>query len=332
MSHRPTVSVVIPARNEARDIAGAIDSICRQDFPVKEIELIVVDGSSTDETVRVASAAAADRGLAAFDVVTNRDATTPSNLNVGLRSVRGAYLCRVDARSRIPADYVRRCVSILQDRPEVRVVGGAQVAVPRDDSNRSVGIARALNNRFTMGLGRYRRGASSGPTDTVYLGFFRVEELREARGWNEALPTNQDFELNRRLGRSGVVWFEAGLDVEYLPRDRVGDLFAQYQRFGRAKVRYWRLTADRPRPRQAALIAAPPAALGVGLWVALRNPAMALSVAGLVGAAVVARGANRAGLPSELLAVLATGGGWTIGMWQELGARGRGSPESGFVH
>ena len=52
----PLVSVIIPALNEARDIAGCIEAIGAQDYPTSAIEVILVDGASTDETVESAFA------------------------------------------------------------------------------------------------------------------------------------------------------------------------------------------------------------------------------------------------------------------------------------
>ena len=75
----------------------------------------------------------------------------------------------------------------LTTRPEVAVVGGAQIAIARDQRAISLGIARALNNRWSMGGSRYRRGVSSGESDTVYLGAFRRLELADEGGWNEEL-------------------------------------------------------------------------------------------------------------------------------------------------
>ena len=149
-------------------------------------------------------------------------------------------------------------------------MGGSQVAVPRSDSTQDLGIARALNNKYGMGLSRYRRGARSGPSDTVYLGAFRTAELRRAGGWDERLATNQDFDLNRRMAEFGIVWFEAGLPVGYLPRASVAELFHQYHRFGRWKVRYWRTTGDRPQRRQLILLLGPPA-MGVGVALVARR-------------------------------------------------------------
>ncbi len=169
----------------------------------------MVDGGSTDDTAAVAKAALAGSDLHGWQVIANAAGTTPSNLNRGLAAASGAVLCRVDARCRVPVDYVSCCVEVLASRPEIAVTGGSQVAVARQTDSRSIGIARALNNRWGMGGSRYRRGAASGPADTVYLGAFRSADLRAAGGWDERYHTNQDFELNRRMARRGIVWFDA---------------------------------------------------------------------------------------------------------------------------
>jgi glycosyltransferase involved in cell wall biosynthesis len=300
-----------------------------QDYPHARMQvLVVVDSASTDATDAEAKAALDASDFGAWEVIRNTDGGgTPANLNVGLAAATGTVLCRVDARSRIPPDYVRRCVEILTARPDVSVVGGSQVAIATGDDARSFGIARALNNRWGMGLSRYRRGAGSGPSDTVYLGAFRTAELRAVGGWNREFATNQDFELNRRMAEQGLVWFEAGLPVGYVPRPDLRSLHRQYRRFGAWKVRYWRRTGDRPRPRQLALLVGVPAAVTAALAgvVATRGARRAGLVAGLVAAAVFVEGRGSPGPGGgarvhawSFAALVTVAAGWLEGAWQAL--------------
>jgi glycosyltransferase involved in cell wall biosynthesis len=324
----PLVSVVVPARDEALHLPACLAAIAAQDHPLERLEVIVViDGMSSDASADVATDLVERAGYDRALVIVNDGGGTPDNLNVGLRRARGEVLCRVDARSIIPGDYVRRCVELLETRPEVAVVGGAQVAVvPRHDAL-GAGIARALNNRWGMGGSRYRRGARSGPADTVYLGAFRTEDLRAVGGWDAALTTNQDFDLNRRLRDRGIVWFEAALAVEYVPRRNVTDVYRQYRRFGRWKVRYWRHTGDAPRGRQLVLLVGVPAVAAgtvVGL-VALSGPArIALLGAVLLGAATLELAGSRrpGGGPAvhgwSAVTLGAVALGWLRGAWSEL--------------
>jgi succinoglycan biosynthesis protein ExoA len=333
----PLVTVVVPARDEEGDIEACLQAIAASDWPATDLEVIVVDGGSRDATRATATAELACHGFRRAEVVDNPVGTTPSNLNAGLAAATGEMVVRVDARSLVPPEYVRRCAEDLLTDPGVRVVGGRQWAVPRDGSVLARGIARGLNNRWGMGLSRYRRGASSGPTDTVYLGAFRTAELRGAGGWDERFGTNQDFELNRRMGRDGMVWFDDRLVVGYLPRASLAGLLRQYHRFGRWKVRYWRMTGDRPQRRQLVLLLGPPvlASVGIALVAAAprRLPALlAANATAVVGAVAVevagSRESPRGGLAEHAVAVaalVASSSGWLSGVYRELLTSPRGA-------
>ncbi len=307
MSSGPAVTVLVPMRNEEQhirrclahvvdqDLAGAIidadmgsdmGSDTHGSITAADLEIIVVDGNSIDGSAQAAKDFLAENHDGPWSVLDNASGTTPANLNLGLVAARAPLLCRVDARSLIPRNYVRNCISVLEQNPQVKVTGGRQLAIAPSDSLIGAGIGRALNNRFTMGMSRYRRGAGSGPTDTVYLGAFRTEELRAAGGWNEDFATNQDFELNRRMSRLGTIWFDASIPVEYIPRDNIADLWRQYRRFGNWKVHYWRVTSDRPQVRQAVLIAAPP--LAAAGWMATLAATRGLRRAALCTAPLIA--------------------------------------------
>jgi succinoglycan biosynthesis protein ExoA len=316
----PLVTVVVPARNEAADIEGCIESVAAQDYPVNRIEVIVVDGVSPDGTAALAERALRRWDFGATSVLSNPEATTPSNLNVGLHKAKGEILCRVDARTRIEPHHVRTCVGILVERRDVAVVGGAQVAVPRDATSKARGIARALNNRWSMGGSRYRSSMASGPTETVYLGAFRTADLLQEGGWDERFPTNQDFELNRRMGRQGLVWFEASLRSGYLPRAGYRDLWRQYRRFGRWKATYWKLTGDRPQLRQLALLAVPMVA-ALGAMVVRPRHWGPVGVAGLVLLDEVGSSPGRATIGARVhasAAAFVVAAAWTVGVWSGL--------------
>ena len=295
MTDSPLVSVVIPMVDEAGDIEVCLARVLDQDHPRTRLEVVVIDGGSTDDSVDRAKRLLGDAGLASWQVLHNPTRTTPSSLNLGLAAAAGTVLCRVDARTLVQPDHVRRCVERLHADPQVVVVGGSQVAVPRGPDARSLGIARALNNHLSMGGAAYRSGGAGGPTDTVYLGAFRTDELRVAGGWDERFPTNQDFELNRRMGHIGTVWFDDGIASGYVPRAHLGGLWQQFHRFGRWKVRYWRTSGDAPVRRQRLILALPLVPLVVGLVLLARRPAALPAYAVAGGLALVAVDARGAG-------------------------------------
>ncbi len=265
-----TVTVLVPVFNEARDIEDCIACIAAQDIGTAALEVFVIDGGSSDDTVALATARAEDAGFGCFAVLDNPERRTAPALARGLAAATTDHVVRVDARSRIPAHYVRTVVDVLAHRPDVGVVGGAQVPVDRSSSTVAAGIARALSNKFTTGLGRYRRSDASGPADTVWMGAFRTADLRRVGGWDPSHGINEDYELNERFRAAGfVVWFEGSLRSGYVPRPDLPSLARQYLAYGRSKGAAWRGGA-RPAPRQVALLVAPFAA-GAAAVVATRR-------------------------------------------------------------
>jgi succinoglycan biosynthesis protein ExoA len=322
----PLVTVLIPARNEAADIERCLAAVAAQDHPLAQMEVVVVDGASDDGTAEVVRRALAPIGLASMVVVTNPEGTTPTSLNAGLAQAQGQIICRVDARTIIEPHHVRTCADTLLSRPEVAVVGGSQVAIARDRGALAVGIARALNNRWSMGGSPYRRATESGPSDTVFLGAFRRADLEAVGGWDARLTTNQDFDLNRRLGAHGMVWFDHTIPAGYLPRPDLRRLWSQYRRFGIAKVRYWRLTGDRPQPRQWLVIAGLPVAALAALLGVRAAPPLAI---GLVAGAFAVEHAGTKGPDggpaargAAVVAMSLTSVGWWSGVVQAGFRRG----------
>jgi glycosyltransferase involved in cell wall biosynthesis len=285
MTSLPLVTALIPVRNEEQDIERCLRAVLAQDHPHDRMEIVLVDGGSTDGTAAIA-AQVLRAGDIKWTIVDHLEGTTPSNLNAGLAVASGEVVCRVDGRSIVPNEYFRTCAEILGN-DEIVVVGGRQVAQPREGADLVArSIVRGLNNRWATGLARYRRRGRSAPADTVYLGAMRADDLRRVGGWDERFDTNQDFDLNRRLAGYGVVWFDDRLSVGYLPRETFGALWKQYVRFGRWKARYWRIRRERPQPRQYVLLAGPVVAAAVALALALRHP-RATAACAIAGAVVL---------------------------------------------
>ncbi len=260
MKELPLVTVVVPTLNEETEIAACIEAIGCQTYRAEQVQLILVDGCSSDLTVETARRAAASYRFAEVVILDNIRRRTSVGLNLALARATGQYVSRVDARSRIPRHYLDTSIGILRSRPEIGVVGGSQSAQQRSDRVIDVAIARALRNRWSTGLSKYRRSSTSQPSDTVWMGVFRTEDLRVLGGWAESVALNEDFELNRRYRESNkLVWYEASLISGYLPRRSLTALAFQYFYFGRIKGTWW-ARGEKPAVRQAALLAAPPVA------------------------------------------------------------------------
>src|SRR6185503_12008114 len=88
LSTEPTlVSIIIPSFNQGRFIKETIDSILSQDY--RPIEVLVLDGASTDETVQVLSSY---EGVPELTWVSERDGGVVDAVNKGLMRARGEII------------------------------------------------------------------------------------------------------------------------------------------------------------------------------------------------------------------------------------------------
>lgn len=117
MSGAPTVSVVIPVRDDARMLAGCLDALSRQTRSADEI--IVVDNRSSDETALVAGAAGAR-------VVACAEVGIPAASATGYDAATGDLLLRLDADCRPCPQWIERMVdAFAEDDDTGAVTGGA---------------------------------------------------------------------------------------------------------------------------------------------------------------------------------------------------------------
>ena len=250
------VSVIIPARDAAGTIAGCLERVLPQLRDEDEVVVVAAD-EATVAAVRAV-------GDARVRVVDNPDGTTPAALNRGIAATDRPIVLRADAQSRLPDGYRDRVVAELAGTGAA-VVGGRQVAEPRDGFGAAVAVA--MNSPLGHGGAGYRSGAGGGPVDTVYLGTFRRDVLEHVGGFDEAFLTNQDAELNERIRRAGwEVRLVPELAVGYLPRGDVGALARQFRSYGRGRARTVRKHRGSMRLRQ---LAAPLLVLAIAITAAL---------------------------------------------------------------
>lgn len=127
--HLPLVSVVMTAYNAAKFVAHAVESIQNQTY--LKWELIMVNDGSNDETLAILQKTAKkDKRIKLLTYSKNRGASYASNL--GLASVRGSLIARMDADDIAIADRLTKQVDFLQKHPKVVAVGGQCELIDRE--------------------------------------------------------------------------------------------------------------------------------------------------------------------------------------------------------
>jgi succinoglycan biosynthesis protein ExoA len=229
----PTVSVVVPCRNEKNYIENSVRSILAQEPPPGDFEVIIADGMSDDGTHDVLKRLAEeDRRLL---VVDNPEKTIPAGLNAAIRTARAKIIVRMDAHTNYASDYVRECLAVLHETGADNV-GGPWVAQGKGFIGRA--IAAAFQSSFAVGGALCHRSDYEGPLDTVYLGCWPVEVFERIGFFDEEFVRSEDDEFNLRLARSGgKIWQSSRIKSWYYPRESLGSLLKQQVQYGYWKVR-----------------------------------------------------------------------------------------------
>jgi succinoglycan biosynthesis protein ExoA len=224
------VSIVIPCLNESHHIERTVRSLL--DGTVPQIEVLVVDGGSSDGTLELLhELSGQDRRLV---VLHNPQRITPISLNIGIQAARGEYIAILGAHSEPAPDWAERNLLALADVREAVAVGGVLETISETGIGRV--IAAVLSSPFGVGNSRFRTGGAAGFVDTVVFGCYRRRAF-EGGLFDEQLATNQDDEFNIRLTARGErMYFDPSIECRYYCRPTWKKLARQYWRYGRYKV------------------------------------------------------------------------------------------------
>ncbi len=298
------ISVMVPMRNEADHVERLVEDLAAQDFE-GELEVLVADGRSTDDSVARLVAAARRAGLE-LTLIENQGGWVSQGLNACIRRAGGDLIVRLDCHSRYPPDYLRRCALAAEETGAVAVGG---IVVPHGRTAMERAVAAAMDGPFGgIGWMRDTGEATRRETDIFTYGAFRPAAFERAGFFDESLIRNQDDEFTLRLRLAGeVVLLDSAIQVHYTPRGSLAGVFRQYYEYGLWKVPVIRKHRKLPSPRSLA-----PLALVVSLAVlgpsAVRfAPArrlLGLELAAYTGLALTlgASGVRRRGEPWGLVA------------------------------
>jgi glycosyltransferase involved in cell wall biosynthesis len=115
MGKTPLVSIVLTTLNAAEYLRESVDSCLNQTY--QNIELILVDGGSTDETIQILEGYYA-RKLKIINQ-SNNYGKLPGAINLGLDQAKGEYLTWMQADSIYHPEAIERMVDCLESHPDV---------------------------------------------------------------------------------------------------------------------------------------------------------------------------------------------------------------------
>jgi len=315
MDRPPLVSIVMPVRNESAHLPRAFAAIETQSYPRDRIEILVVDGGSTDDTPDIVRRRM--RADPRICLLGGPGVNTPAAMQLGIAAARGDVVAKVDGHGWVNERFVERAVATLVADESVGCVGPIIVPVAESSVERAIALARF--SHLGVGGGVYTLEEREQDTDTVQCGVYRRSALVEAGGFDPELPFGEDEEANHRLRLAGWrIRLDPAMRFSYRVRPSIAALFRQYFRYGRARVAvvrrhpaFGRLKHAVPAILVLVLAGSPVLAAATDSWGVMAVTWIGYSLAVLVGAVYLAAraGFRRFDLVAVAIATLHIGYG-----------------------
>ena len=184
----PTISVVVPARDEEALVATAIDSVASRTFPTAAIEVIVVANGCRDRTADAVRAAAQAAPDLLVQLIEEPRPGVARAKNLGARAARGGLIVFLDADSRLAPDLLARVAE----------------RAARGETAGSIRIVADSADRLDLGFFRLIEWGKDLFGIHANMLWCRREAFLAQGGFDESLNHAEDVELLRRLSRGGA--------------------------------------------------------------------------------------------------------------------------------
>jgi len=212
------VSIICPVFNEEKFIDKCVESIILQDYPKEFMEVLLVDGMSSDHTRERISLFTEKYSF--VKLLDNPHKVVPFALNIGIRAATGEVIIRIDCHCQYPINYVSTLVNYLYEL-NADNVGAVWNTLSAKNNSTCRAIAFCSSHKFGVGNSKHKVGATEIlETDTVPFGCYRREIFDKIGFFDEELIRNQDDEFNGRLIKNGgKIFLIPQLVVNYIARD-----------------------------------------------------------------------------------------------------------------
>lgn len=174
---QPLVSVIVPTKNSSRLFQPCLDSIHQQTY--KNIELIVVDNNSTDDTKAIAKRYTSH--------VFNKGPERSAQVNYGVEQAKGEYIYKVDSDFVLDPTVIEECVAEMAK-------GFDAVVVHNSPDVRVSWIARI--RKFEVDMYKYDIVHSSAR-------FVKKDVYQAIGGFNSEVTAGEDYDFQNKLNRGG---------------------------------------------------------------------------------------------------------------------------------
>ena len=190
MNSFPLVSVIIPTRNSEQFLEACLQSIKNQSY--KNIEIIVVDNNSTDNTKEIVRSVIA-RSEATWQsriFIFNKGPERSTQRNYGAKNANGKYFLFIDSDMELTPKVVGDCVKKIQSDEKIKAL-----VIPE----KSVGIGfwadcKALERSFYVGVDWIEAAR-----------FYKRNFFNKIGGYDESMISGEDWDITQKIEKLGKI-------------------------------------------------------------------------------------------------------------------------------
>lgn len=173
MNNSPLVSVIVPTYNSSKFLGACLESVKQQTY--KNIELIVVDNNSTDNTKEIARKYT--------DKVFNRGPERSAQRNYGVEQGQGEYVAIIDSDMQLSEKVIEKAVAKIQADNAVGII------IPEESFGEGFWArCKKLERSFYVGVSWMEAAR-----------FFRKEVYVRVGGYDEDMVSGEDWDLSQRI-------------------------------------------------------------------------------------------------------------------------------------
>ena len=224
-----TVTFGVIAYNEHRYLPDLLQDLLEQTYPKELIEVILVDGESTDDTWEIMTKFQEEHGQSykAVKLLKNPKRIQPAGWNVVIKNYTSDVLLRIDAHARLPQDFVEKNVACINSGEDV--CGGPRENIIDDDTAWKRMLLSAEQSMFGSGIAAYRNETKERTyVKSVFHAAYKREVIEKVGLFNEDLIRTEDNEFHYRVREAGYrICYDPSIKSYYQTRNSLKGMIRQ---------------------------------------------------------------------------------------------------------
>ena len=224
-----TVTFGIIAYNEQRFLPDLLEDLCIQTFPHELIEIIMVDGMSSDNTWKIMSEFKKKHSLEYLNiqVLKNEKRIQPTGWNIVIQNSTAEVILRIDAHARLPENFIEKSMECINSGEYV--CGGPRENIIDNESPWKKVLLAAEKSMFGAGIASYRNDTKEKKyVSSVFHGAYRKEVFNKVGLFNEHLVRTEDNEIHYRIRKTGFkICYDPTIKSYYQTRNTLRSMLKQ---------------------------------------------------------------------------------------------------------